>query len=310
MSPHYDKLIIDGNNFLFRAFFIKRPAKIVNGIDMTPISQFLHMFKSICSRFNSSQVYLTWDKKIMMDSSIPIKKNFRKELVPYKEQRVESERTIKIFDTITHIQKFMDAMGIKTIYPVSMEADDVIRYACKGDESAIIISNDRDLLQLINDHVTLFLPNKDIIVDVNNFNQIAGVKQEMFLLYKSIMGDVSDNITGLDKFGPVRAKALSEKLFENGVINYGNDELTQEQKAIIKRNLTVVDLAQTEIIYPEEYEFYKIQDKESDKVFNVEGLKDLFHEYGCHYFLRTFGEWNLLFNKNMDENDLLSRISM
>ena len=47
MSQHYDKLIIDGNNFLFRAFFVKRPDKLVEGVNVTPIHQFLSMFSSI-----------------------------------------------------------------------------------------------------------------------------------------------------------------------------------------------------------------------------------------------------------------------
>lgn len=306
MSQHYDKLIIDGNNFLFRAFFVKRPDKIVNGINVTPIHQFLSMLKSVTNRFKPNEIVLTWDKKLN-----PTKKNFRKEIVAYKEQRVESERTNELFSTISHIQKFIDVLGIKTIYPVNMEADDVIRYlSLERDESILIVSSDRDLLQLVNNKVSVYLPNKDLIVDENNFETVANVKKHLFILYKSILGDVSDNIDGLEKFGPVRAKALAEKIYNEQDNSFYKENLSEQQIEIIDRNLSVVDLSRTESVYPDEYGFYKAQEEQYSGKFDPDALKELFKQHGFMPFLTSFGEWNSLFNKNSLNSDLLSCISM
>jgi 5'-3' exonuclease len=306
MSQHYDKLIIDGNNFLFRAFFVKRPDKIVNGINVTPVHQFLSMLKSVTNRFKPNEIVLTWDKKLN-----PTKKNFRKEIVAYKEQRVETERTNELFNTISYIQKFVDALGIKTIYPVNMEADDVIRYlSLDCADSVIIVSSDRDLLQLVNNKVSVYLPNKDIIVDDNNFETVANVKKHLFMLYKSILGDVSDNIIGLEKFGPVRAKALAEKIYCEGDNSFIKDTLSEQQVEVINRNLSVVDLSRTESVYPDEYSFYKTQEEEFSGKFDPDALKELFKQYGFVTFLTSFGEWNSLFNQNSLNSDLLSCISM
>lgn len=306
MSQHYDKLIIDGNNFLFRAFFIKRPDKIVNGINVTPVHQFLSMLKSVTNRFKPNEIVLTWDKKLN-----PTKKNFRKDIVAYKEQRVENEKTNELFNTIGYIQDFIDALGIKTVYPVNMEADDVIRYlSLNSEDSVLIVSSDRDLLQLVNNKVSVYLPNKDLIVDDNNFETVTNVKKHLFVLYKSILGDVSDNIIGLETFGPVRAKALAEKIYCEEDDSFRKDTLSEQQIEIIKRNLSVVDLSRTESVYPDEYSFYKAQEKEYSGKFDPDALKELFKQYGFVAFLTSFGEWNSLFNKNSMNSDLLSCISM
>lgn len=304
MSHYYDKLIIDGNNFLFRAFFVKRPDKIVNGINVTPIHQFLSMLKSTANRFKPKEIILTWDKKLNST-----KKNFRKDLVAYKEQRVETDKTAQLFSNISHIQKFIDALGIKTIYPVNMEADDVIRYlSLSKDEKILIVSSDKDLLQLINDNVSVYLPNKDIVVDQNNFEEVTSVKKDIFVLYKSILGDVSDNIFGLEKFGPIRAKSLAEKIYSDGSPDFQNSGLTEEQISVINKNLLVIDLQNTEKLCSDEYNFYKDQEENHNLHFNSEKLLDLFKEYNFFNFINSLGEWNNLFNKNIEKSDLLSQL--
>lgn len=307
---YFDNIIIDGNNLLFRAFYVKRPPQVINGVNTTPVHQFLTMLKHIVEKFQKPgklcELTITWDKKLN-----PTKKNFRKELVQYKENRQDSEKLQELLSAIEHIQKFTDALGFKTILPVNMEADDVIRYlTMKENVKSIIVSNDKDLLQLVSDNVSVYLPNKKIVINVDNFSENVGVEPKYFLLYKSIMGDVSDNITGLYNYGPVRAKILAEKVYRSEEPGFDTTDLSEQYIEIISRNLKVVDLAFTEKIYPDEYEFYKVQEKNSHKNFDKDELKNLFKEYKFVKFLSSFGEWNRLFNKNYDPNDLLSCISM
>lgn len=307
MSYNYDRIIIDGNNFLFRAFFINRPERFVRGINVSPIHQFLSMLKSTVSTFRAKDIILTWDKKLNST-----RRNFRRDLVPYKEHRVETEQTTNLFSTITHIEKFTNALGIKTIYPKDMEADDVICYLSKNsDKKTIIISSDHDLLQLVSENVHLYIPSKDQIVNLANFQEFGNVKTpKNFILYKSILGDKSDNISGLDRYGKVKAKKLTENIAEDGKPDFSKTSLSTEQIEIINRNLTVMDLAVTPSIYPDEYISYKEQEEDFNLVFNEEELKNLFKQYEFTPFLNNFGEWNKWFNQNKDENDILSFISL
>jgi 5'-3' exonuclease len=308
----YDKLIIDGNNFLFRAFFTKRPEKIIEGVNATAIHQFLHMFRTMVSRFEPKEVYLTWDKKLN-----PTKSNFRKELVPYKEHRIENEHAERMFATIPIIQEFMDNLGVITVYPVNMEADDVIRFCAINDtKSTIIVSSDNDLFQLVTEEVHQYIPTKNIILTLENFEEVVSVKPEQYLGYKAILGDKSDNISGLSGHGPVKSKALAEKISQ--IIECNNctiqeaivSDLNLEDATVVCRNLRVMDLGYTEFEQPEEYEFYKEQVKCSDNSFNSDKVKELFSRFGMHQFLREFGNWNKLFNPDYDNSDLLSMIVM
>lgn len=304
MSFSYDKIIIDGNNLLYRAFFTKRPARIINDLNISTIEQFLYMLKSVAVKFKPKEVILTWDKKLNQS-----KKNFRKELLAYKEQRVENEKTIELLNNINHIQKFIDCLGIKTIYPYSTEADDVIRFLCKKFSNCLVISNDKDLLQLVDENTHVYLPNKDIVVTNDNFEQNAGISKQLFVLFKSITGDVSDNVEGLQKYGPVRAKTLAEKIQEH--LDFSKCELTDEQIQTIKTNLKVVDLSYLEKEHPEEYENFEQQLQNSQNCkYDSENLKNLFKEYELLKFYNNYNEWGMIFNTNKNKNDLLSFIKL
>jgi len=295
----YNNLIIDGNNFLFRAFFTKRPDKMINGFNVIPIHQFLYMLKSVVDRFKPNEVFLTWDKKLQ-----PTQPNFRKELCAYKEQREENYTIQQLFKTIPLIQEFVDALGIKTVYPSNLEGDDVISFLSKNSiGSTIIISSDQDLLQLVSENVHVFLPSKNLIVNLDNFQETTGVAKNQFILYKCVLGDKSDNIFGLDGYGPVKAKVLSEKLSNNDF-----SDVSDDQKLIIENNIKIMDLNYAETTYPEEIDFYKKQ-LEAQPSFDSNKLRTLFSTYEFHTFSRKFGEWNDLFNKSSNF-DLLSMISM
>lgn len=299
-------MIIDGNNFLFRSFFTKRPQKFINNVNVTPIQQFMYMLKTSVNKFRPTEIYLTWDKKV--NSTKP---NFRKELVAYKEQRVMTDTISTMYDTIPYIQEFIDTLGIKTVYPVNMEADDVIRFLAINDsKSTIIVSSDNDLLQLITDEVHLHSPVKDVVITPENFAEVVKVEQKYFILYKAILGDTSDNIKGLLGHGPVKSKALAEKIALLSSNEQLKELLTIEQIEVIKRNLDVMDLSKTEKFMPDEYGAYSEQLQKQNPVFNTENLKILFEDMDMSQYTRGFGEWNKLFNPDFDNSDLLSQISM
>jgi hypothetical protein len=71
-----------------------------------------------------------------------------------------------------------------------------------------------------------------------------------------------------------------------------------------------MDLSKTEEVYPDEYEFYRSQDENFNETFDGEELRNVFRKYEMFHYLNNFSEWNRLFNKNKDSNDLLSFISM
>jgi 5'-3' exonuclease len=148
----------------------------------------------------------------------------------------------------------MQKQGIHMMFPGIMEADDVIAFLCKqvpGHKT--IVSTDNDMAQLIAPDVQLYSPIKKITIDVHNFEKHYPVPLNKYLLYKSILGDASDNIAGIPGYGKVKAKRLAE--------NYATEihklpaDLQQQQK----HNMLLMDLSQGLVEHPEERDCYEHQ---------------------------------------------------
>lgn len=322
VESNYNRLIIDGNNFIFRAYHTKRPPVEFNGKNTTPIHQFLYMLKSAASQFKPDEIVLTWDKKTNSGST-----NFRKQLVAYKEQRIITEDTLSIFEYVTQIQEITESLGILNMFPHNFEADDIIRFLANIDNRRnIIISSDKDLLQLIDHKTHVFLPLKNIIVTEENFEEIVGIKQNCFLFYKAILGDISDNIGGLSKYGLVKSKKLAEEIVEKGICaediySYpanskfvpADFKLDIEQLTKIRMNLIIMNLNLKNKELEAEDVIYHKQYTENKHFFNVDEFKSLCQKYNFTNFIREIGTWRTLFDKqNMEINtsELISYMSM
>ena len=294
----YNNLIIDGNNFLYRAYFAqKKYPKFHNGMNVSPIHKFLTMLKNLMEEHTPSKVYITWDKR-----SNPDAVNFRRALVAsYKEQRVESDDTKQIHTYFPILINICNSLGIKTILPYSLEGDDVIYYLTSVlDGTNLIVSSDRDLLQLVSGTTDQLLPNRGI-VNINNFVEFAGCSLESYILFKAIKGDISDNIEGLPKFGDKRACTLAEEISKCSLEEF--DKLTPEQKDSILNNLKVVDISygmkqsQEDMIFANQ----QLLDQQDNR-FNRRGFLDLMNEYQGTSFTRQIGSWQQLFNIEEEEN--------
>lgn len=284
------RVIIDGNNFIFRAYFAKKKGEssdhapfLVNGIDTGTIHKALVMLKNMMISFNPKEVVIAWDEKLNVGGT-----NFRKQAVPYKEQRVDTDEKKKIYEYVQMFKPIAHSLGIKTIFPYNLEADDIIAFLVQCDDMHnIIISSDRDMLQLISENVNVYSPTKKIVITPDNFEELIDISKDLFLLQKAIMGDVSDNIDGIKGFGPAKSKKLALDISHTGI-----DSLPVEQKTIIERNLNIMDLSKG---FPLEIEHYQTQ-------YNVENSydADLFQEickkYKFNNFIREIGSWTLLFN--------------
>ena len=111
------------------------------------------------------------------------------------------------------LKELLKAMGILTLEQSEIEADDIVgSLTRKFDEEFILISGDKDLLQLVNDNTTVWLTQKGISnvmkVTPDVLNAEFGLKPYQVIELKSIMGDSSDNIPGVAGIGKVGANKL------------------------------------------------------------------------------------------------------
>lgn len=258
-------LILDANNLLYRTFWFSK--NNLEGEDLSTL-MFLRAVKSYVDKFKPDQVYAAWDKKLTYPST-----NFRKNTSngAYKSNR-DSEVAKEAHRNDELIKDLLNCLGIKSMYPNVMEADDVIAYLChKLPGKKFVVTVDKDLYQLINDTTFVFNPIQKVTVTPDNFmTYTKGVSLDHFLDYKALVGDNSDNIKGLYKVGHKRALNLIEKFKDQSI----DQVLNEQQYDIYKKNIQIMDLKLGYKHYPDEEPIYSSQmgegmpEKDLDTFFN------------------------------------------
>lgn len=204
-------VLVDGNNLLFRSYYATAYTGNVmrnkEGFPTNGVYGFVNMINKIISDEKPEYMMVAFD----------IGKTFRHEKYErYKDGRRETPDDLKVQFPVA--KKILTAMGIKYLECAGYEADDIIGTIsmwCEKDPEyeALIVSSDKDLLQLISDEtVVKLLKTKDYIwMDKKTFNDTYGFDPIHMIDLKALMGDSSDNIPGVKGIGEKGAiKLVSE----------------------------------------------------------------------------------------------------
>ena len=204
-------VLVDGNNLLFRSYYATAYTGNImrnkEGFPTNGVYGFVNMINKIISDEKPEYMMVAFD----------IGKTFRHEKYErYKAGRRETPDDLKVQFPVA--KKILTAMGIKYLECAGYEADDIIGTIsmwCEKDPEyeALIVSSDKDLLQLISDEtVVKLLKTKDYIwMDKKTFNDTYGFDPIHMIDLKALMGDSSDNIPGVKGIGEKGAiKLVSE----------------------------------------------------------------------------------------------------
>ena len=205
-------VLIDGNNLLFRSYYATAYSgslmKNSKGFPTNALYGLTNMLNKIITEENPTHMMIAFDKG----------KTFRHDkYLTYKAGRSEMPDDLK--EQFPMAYKLVNAMGIKYFMIDNYEADDIIGtiadYVDKNDEyEALIVSSDKDLLQLISDKVKVKLlkTNDYIMFDKNMFKEVYGIADPKKMVdLKALMGDSSDNIPGVKGIGEKTAISLIQK---------------------------------------------------------------------------------------------------
>lgn len=204
-------VLVDGNNLLFRSYYATAYTGNImrnkEGFPTNGVYGFVNMINKIIYDEKPEYMMVAFD----------IGKTFRHEKYErYKDGRRETPDDLKVQFPVA--KKILNAMGIKYLECAGYEADDIIGTIsmwCEKDPEyeALIVSSDKDLLQLISDEtVVKLLKTKDYIwMDKKTFNDTYGFDPIHMIDLKALMGDASDNIPGVKGIGEKGAiKLVSE----------------------------------------------------------------------------------------------------
>lgn len=213
-------VLIDGNNLLFRSYYATAYSGSMmqnsKGFPTNALYGFLNMINKIISEEKPEYILVSLDKG----------KTFRHDnFKDYKAGRQETPNELKM--QIEESRKLLDAMGIKWQDSPGYEADDIIgtiaKEAYEDNFETLIISSDRDLLQLINDKTKVkLLKSKDyILMDELEFVSQYAIDPIRVIDLKGLQGDASDNIPGVKGIGEKTALKLLQEYdtIENIYVN-------------------------------------------------------------------------------------------
>jgi DNA polymerase I len=295
-------VLIDGYNFLFRAYYAIKSLSRSDGLPTGALFGFTRMLMNVLVDIQCSHIAVIFDTG---------QKNFRHTLFPeYKTNRPPAPDDL--IPQFPLARTATEALNIDIIEKVGYEADDIIatlaRKAAKENFEVLIISSDKDLWQLVTDKIFIYDAIKKQKIGSIEVKEKWGVYPKELLDVLTLMGDTSDNIPGVNGIGPKTAALL--------VNTYGNvedilanvDKIKQEKRREtikassetiklskklitldedVKLNIKLDDLTVkhlnpvTFIKFLKQMEFYSIAKKIEEafkiKVENTNDL-DLFHE--------------------------------
>jgi DNA polymerase-1 len=195
-------LVIDGHSLAFRAFYALPVDSFVNreGQHTNAIHGFISMLLSLIKNEKPTHLAVAFDISRF---------SFRtREYPEYKGTR--SETPVEFVGQIPLLQEALHAMGITTITKEDFEADDILAtLAVRGRADGyrvLIVSGDRDAIQMVNDDVTLLYPSARGVSELTRYDRDKvferyGVEPHQYPEIAALVGETSDNLIGIDKVG-------------------------------------------------------------------------------------------------------------
>ncbi len=282
--------LIDSYGFIFRAYHARArsgapPMRTGTGLSTEAVFIFHNMLRKL------QKTYQPVHMAAVFESIGPTLRE--QTYAEYKANRTEMPPDLK--EQIPWVRRLIEAFHIPILQFAGFEADDVIgTLSCRGVEAGykvVIVSSDKDMMQLVNEHVSMLNPAKDDTwYDMPKVKEFMGVEAHQVADLLALKGDAIDNIPGapgigdkgaqglIEQFGSVeaaldRANEVSKKMYRESLQNNRERILLSKQLATIETNVPILfDFADLEVRAP-----------------NTTALKEIYKELEFHSFLKELG---------------------
>ncbi|WP_039915905.1 DNA polymerase I [Cellvibrio mixtus] len=195
-------VLVDGSSYLYRAYHALPPLTNSKGQPTGAVKGVVNMMRRLRKDYPASQIAVIFDAK---------GKTFRDDIyADYKANRPPMPDDLR--PQVQPIHDIVLAMGLPLFVIEGVEADDVIgTLALQATEKkmpVIISTGDKDMAQLVNEHVTLVNTMTETVLDISGVNAKYGFGPELMVDYLALMGDKVDNIPGVPGVGEKTAQGL------------------------------------------------------------------------------------------------------
>ncbi|MFZ5775700.1 MAG: DNA polymerase I [Thermodesulfobacteriota bacterium] len=220
--------LIDGSACIYRAYHAIAPLTNKNGLPTHAIYGFTNILLKLLRDKKPRFVGVAFDVR---------GPNFRHDLYPeYKANRPPMPDDLVC--QIPYIREIVTAHRIAVLERQGYEADDLLASACKAFADrripVVLVSGDKDLLQLVSETVTMWDPMKDLLLDPAGVRGKYGVGPGQLLDYFALVGDSSDNVPGVAGIGPKSAEKLISRF---GSLDRLYEHLEEVEQAGLRKKL-------------------------------------------------------------------------
>lgn len=264
--------LVDGSAFIFRAYYALPDMYRKDGVQVNALYGFTKMILNVKEELCQDDLIA-----VVMDHK---DKSFRNQMYDkYKANRkAPPEDLIPQFELI---DKAISALSLKMLRKKGFEADDIIAsYAKQAEEEGVevvILSSDKDLMQLVSKNVCMYDPMKKKIIKEQEVQEKFGVMSNRVVDVQALIGDSSDNIPGVKSVGPKTAATLIEEYGSLDGIYENIDNITKKK---LKENL---------ITYKDDaFLSYKLASLSQDALLDDVNYKDLVNTSLCENTFASF----------------------
>ena len=255
-EPNDKVLIIDGLNTFIRVFSVI-PTTNEDGVHVGGIVGFLRSIGYVINMVSPTRVIIVFDGKGGSTR--------RRKIYPeYKQNRKTKYRVNRTYDfasqedekqnMIMQLQRcveYLDTLPVTVLSYDNIEADDTIGYLRKqvlAESNIIIMSTDKDFLQLANGRVKIWSPSKKKMYDDKSVFEEFGISSQNYIWYRVLDGDKSDNINGVRGLGLKTIRKKLPFLTDNHICNIDDIvNVLPESKELIDRNYKLMQLNDVDI---------------------------------------------------------------
>jgi DNA polymerase I len=280
MSDNKPLILVDGSSYLFRAFHGMPNLMNQEGMPTGAIYGVVNMLKSLIKTYDPSHMAVIFDAK---------GPTFRNEMYDeYKANRPPMPDDLRV--QIEPLHQIIEALGLPLLCIPGVEADDVIgtfaEMATSQQLETIISTGDKDMAQLVSDHVTLINTMTSTHMTLDGVVEKFGVRADQIIDYLALMGDKVDNIPGVPKCGPKTAvKWLTEfETMENLMVNA--DKIGGKIGEHLRGSLDQLPLSKQLATIKLDVELDYTLEQLDVKPENKDALTELFLKYGFTTWLK------------------------
>ena len=307
-EKHDKILLVDGLNLFFRNFAMMNMVN-PDGTHIGGLGGSLRSLGALIKQFRPTQIYMIFDGP----GSTANRKNIISEYKGGRNQHritnwdafdnLEEEDDAKINQIVRLIQ-YLKLLPVKTISFPKVEADDIIAVLSKYlsekyNSKCTIISSDKDFLQLINENIVVYRP-----IERKVYNMTAmEIPPHNFILYKTLIGDNSDNLPGIKGVGQKTLlkhfpEILTQNLSLNNIFEISESKLGKhiiyarvlESKNRLKDSYRIMDLSKPMISEEEKQIVYKISEQPIPPL-NIETFMSMYNEDKMGGMIRNLEIW-------------------